>query len=153
MIQAMATHGSGHTGGSPDAADMADAADARDAGLTAALLEALAPVGEVSARRLGGLRGLFHPAAGDTPFGIVSRGEVFFKAGPDAVTKYIARGMRPLRLSGEGQPLRGYWHVPPDVLDSADGVALWAARAVDAARQFGRRRPAKLKRRRRGGAA
>ena len=149
----MTTHRTAHTGGSLHAADTADAADERDARLTAALLEALAPVGDISARRLGGLRGLFHPAAGDAPFGIVSRGEVFFKAGPDAVTKYIARGMRPLRLPGERQPLSGYWQVPPDVLDSADGVVLWAARAVDAARQFGRRRPAKLKRRRRGGGA
>ena len=141
-------------GRTSDAADTADTnAAERDAPLTAALLRALASIGCVSARRLGGLRGLFHTAAGDTPFGIVSRGEIFFKAGPDAVTKYIARGMRPLRLSGERQPLSGYWRVPPDVLDSADLVALWATRAVDAARQFGRRRPAKLKRRRRSGGA
>jgi TfoX/Sxy family transcriptional regulator of competence genes len=152
----MTTQRTEHTRRAPDAADIADVADERDkrdARLTAALLRALAPAGEVSVRRLGGLRGLFHPAAGDTPFGIVSRGEVFFKAGPDAVTKYIARGMRPLRLSGERQPLSGYWQVPPDVLDSADTVVLWAARAVDAARQFGRRRRAKLKRRMRGGGA
>jgi TfoX/Sxy family transcriptional regulator of competence genes len=147
MIPVMITSRTAQTGHSHDAADADDEGDAR---LTAALLAGLAPVGDVTARRLGGLRGLFHPAAGDTPFGIVSRGEVFFKAGPDAVTKYIARGMRPLRLAGERQPLRGYWKVPPDVLESADLLALWATRAVDAARQFGRRRPAKPKRRRRG---
>jgi TfoX/Sxy family transcriptional regulator of competence genes len=129
----------------------ADDADANDAHLTVALLRALQPIGGATIRRLGGLRGLFHVAAGDVPFGVISRGEVFFKAGPDAVTKYIASGMRPLRLAGGRMPLRGYWRVPPDVLEDAGLLALWATRAVDVARQFGRRRPARLKRKPRGG--
>ena len=126
------------------------AAERGDAALTAALIHALGSIGGASSRRLGGLRGLFHPAAGEVPFGVVSRGGVFFKTGPDTVTKYIARGMRPLRLAGDRQPLRDYWRVPPDVLENPDLLPLWATRAIDAARQFGRRRPAKLKRRRRG---
>ena len=117
--------------------------------LTAAVLDALHSLGGVSARPLGRLRGLFHLASGDVPFGVVCRGHVFFKTGPDTVTRYIARSMRPLRLDSARQPLRGYWRVPPEVLDDPRELSAWATRAVDAARQFGRRRPAKLKRPRR----
>jgi hypothetical protein len=61
--------------------------------------------------------------------------------------------MRALRLAGRAQPLRGYWRVPPEVLEDPGLLASWATRAVDAARLFGRRRPAKLKRKRPGGDA
>ena len=88
-----------------------------DAALAARLLAALAPTGAVTCRRLGALRAMFHPASGtDAPFGFVLRAEAYFKAGPDTVTKFIARGMSPYRPADVRQPLRGYWRVPPDVL-------------------------------------
>ena len=33
------------------------------------------------------------------PLGVVADGAVYFKAGPDAVTRYLACGMRPLRAA------------------------------------------------------
>ena len=113
------------------------------------VLGAAGPLGGGTVRRLGRLRGVFHPAAGDAPFAVLARGDVFFKTGPDTVTQYIAASMRPLRTVGRGNPLPGYWRVPPHVLDDPALLALWATRAVDAARQFGGRRPPKLKRPRR----
>jgi hypothetical protein len=73
---------------------------------------------------------------------------LYFKTGPDTVTKYIARGTRPLR-SDPRQPLRGFHAVPADVLADDALLAAWAASAVAAAAQFGRRRPRPLRRPRR----
>ena len=115
-------------------------ADSADALLAARLASAFHAPGAISCRRFGALRALFHGnAAADVPVGLVCRGAAYLKAGPDTVTKYIARGMWPYRGDDVRQPLRGYWRVPPDVLADERLLAEWAERAVDAARQFGRR--------------
>ena len=122
-----------------------DPADAElaDLRLTARLLRAHGEPSGITCRRLGRLRGLFHPAAGgagaDVPFGFVLQGEAYFKAGPEHVTKYIARGMSPFVPADARHPLRGYWRVPPDVLDDEPTLRQWAAWAVDAAGRFGKR--------------
>lgn len=114
--------------------------DLADAVLTARLSCAFGMAGAITCRRIGPVRALFHRDAGpDTPVGLVSRGAAFLKAGPDSVTRYIAQGMWPYRGNDVRQPLRGYWRVPPDVLEDEPLLADWAARAIDAARQFGRR--------------
>ena len=128
--------------------DVTDHSESLDARLVGDVLRALHGLGGVTTRRLGRHRGLFYPATGDVPFGVVSGGGVFFRAGPEVVTKYIARAMRPFRTSDPRQPLRGFWAVPRDVTEDGKLLALWATWAVDAARRYGRRRPAKPKRRR-----
>ena len=125
--------------------------DSADASLAADVLRTLRPLGGVAVARVGRLRGLFHPpSCGDVPFGLVHRGAVFFKTGPETVTKYLARAARPFPRLGVRQPLRDYWRVPPDVLEDPELLLTWAAWAIDAARRFGKRRPAKLRRRRAG---
>ena len=115
-------------------------ADSADALLAARLASAIRAPGAINCRRFGALRALFHSGAGpDTPVGLICRGAAYLKAGPDTVTKYIARGMWPYRSDDVRQPLRGYWRVPPDVLADERLLAEWAERAVDAARQFGKR--------------
>jgi len=124
----------------PATADAAADRELADAVLTARLLCDLGPLGGVTCRRIGGLRALYHPDCGaDAPFGLLRGGEVFLKAGPDTVTKYIARGMWAFRSLQSRPPLRGYWRVPPEVLDDPSDVRRWAAWAIDAARQFGPR--------------
>ena len=120
-------------------ADHDTSADA-DAQLARYVADVLGAAGGVQVRRLGALRCVFNTAASaDSPVALVFRGEAYFKAGPDCVTRYLARGMRPFR-PGPRQPLRGYWRVPPDVLAEAAELAAWAAWALDAARRFGKRR-------------
>jgi TfoX/Sxy family transcriptional regulator of competence genes len=115
-------------------------ANSADALLSAQLSSAFGAPGAITWRRFGALRALFHCDTGpDVPVGLVSHGVTYLKAGPDTVTKYIARGMWPYRGGEVRQPLRGYWRVPPDVLADGTLLAEWAARAVDAARQFGSR--------------
>jgi len=106
----------------------------------------------VRVRRLGRIPALFHASASpDTPFAVLPHGELFFKTGPDTVTKYIARGMRPFH-SEPRQALRGYFAVPPEVIADAWLLFEWAVAAVAAAAQFGRGRPRPLRRRRRSAA-
>ena len=103
-----------------------------------------------SVRGLGALHAVFLVSLPpDVPVCVVCWAEVYFKVGPESVTKYLARGMRPFR-PGPRQPLRGYWRVPPEVLADRDVAAEWAARAADTARRYGRRRRTALRRRGRG---
>ena len=133
------------SGGAPDATDRTE--NERVAGtagcdgrLALYVVDRLRSLGSVSVRRLGALYGLFHDGGTpDAPIGIVSGAELYLKAGPDAVTRYIASGMRPFR-PGPRQPLRGYWRVPQEVLADPQALCAWAAAAVDASRRFGRRR-------------
>lgn len=110
---------------------------------------ALQGLGRISVRRLGATYALSHEALPpDVPVGVVFGGALFLKAGPETVTRYIARGMRPFR-PGPRQPLRGYWRVPIEVLAEPQQLRAWADAALDAARRFGRRRRAPRRRRRR----
>ena len=120
-----------------------------DSALTAMVVARLHAAGMtgVSSRRLGDARGLFR--AGDSaPFGVVWMGQVYLKAGPETVTRYVAWSMRPYR-PGPRQTLRGYWTVPAEVLADADSLVDWATRAVQDARQWGRLRRKHPRRRRR----
>ena len=119
-----------------------------DARLAALLVACLRPLGGVHARPLGASHGIFHAAVlPDVPLGVVWGGGVYFKAGPDGVTRYIARGMRPLR-PGPRQPLAGYWRVPDDVVAEPAALCAWAGHALDAALRFGKRRRTARRRRR-----
>jgi TfoX/Sxy family transcriptional regulator of competence genes len=116
--------------------------------LTRQVVAAVPGCGRVNVRRIGRLCGVFHGgASADAPVGFVFGGEVYLKAGPEGITRYIACGMRPFR-PGPRQPLRGYWRVPADVLADPAALRDWAAAAVDAVRRFGKR-PRALRRRRR----
>ena len=111
-----------------------------DSLLTAMVVARLHAAGltAVSSRRLGDARGLYH--AGDrAPFGLVWMGQVYLKAGPETVTRYVACSMRPYR-PGPHQTLRGYWTLPAEVLADPQRLAEWATRAVHDARQWGRLR-------------
>ena len=119
-----------------------------DSRLTASVVARLHEAGlpAVSSRRLGDAHGLYHP--GDAaPFGLVWLGQVYLKAGPETVTRYVAWSMRPYR-PGPRQTLRGYWTLPAEVLADPEAFADWATRAVQDARQWGRLRWKRPRRRR-----
>ena len=122
-----------------------------DSLLTAMVVARLHEAGlpAASSRRMGDARALYH--AGDAaPFGVVWMGQVYLKAGPETVTRYVAWSMRPYR-PGPRQTLRGYWTLPAEVLADPESLAKWATRAVRDARQWGRLRWKRPRRRKRSG--
>jgi DNA transformation protein len=100
--------------------------------LTTYLLELLAPLGPVSARRMFGGVGLFH---GGMMFGLIVREELFFKVGDANRPAYEAAGEAPFSYETKhgSNTIGSYWRCPPDLLDDADTFQVWARQAMEAA--------------------
>nr|WP_294523995.1 TfoX/Sxy family protein [uncultured Rhodopila sp.] len=109
---------------------------------TAHLLELLAPLGPVSARRMFGGTGLFLRGL---MFGLIAEGELFFKVGPANQPDYEAAGEAPFSYETRTgtNTIRSYWRCPPDLLDAPDTFREWARRAVDASLAASRTKPKK----------
>ncbi|MBX3235883.1 MAG: TfoX/Sxy family protein [Nitrospiraceae bacterium] len=65
-------------------------------------------------------------------FGIIHRGRLYFKTDEDTRPQYRNRGMGPFRPTLK-QTLTSYYEVPVDVLEDAEILSAWAARARDCA--------------------
>ncbi|HST75925.1 MAG TPA: TfoX/Sxy family protein [Acetobacteraceae bacterium] len=104
------------------------------------LLELLAPLGPVSARRMFGGAGLFH---GGTMFGLLAREEVFFKVGDANRADYEAAGEAPFTYPTKDgtHTLTSYWRCPPELLDDADELRDWARKAVAVALAAAKAKP------------
>ncbi len=100
---------------------------------TSYLLELLAPIGPVSARRMFGGTGLWH---GATMFALIARDELFFKVGECNRGEYEESGQAPFTYSTKdgSRILTSYWSCPPELMDEPDALRDWARRAVEAAR-------------------
>jgi DNA transformation protein len=109
---------------------------------TAHLLELLAPLGAVSARRMFGGTGLFLHGL---MFGLIARDEFFLKIGPANQPDFEAAGEAPFSYETKNgtNTIRSYWRCPPDLLDDAETFREWARRAVDASIAASRTRPKK----------
>jgi DNA transformation protein len=114
----------------------------RPSPFVAFLLEALAPLGAVSARRMFGGTGLFR---GELMFALLTRDEsLFFRVGDANRSAFEAAGQAPLSYETKHgtNTLRSYWSCPPELLDDTDTLREWARGAVGAA-LAGRARPAR----------
>jgi DNA transformation protein len=100
--------------------------------LTAYVLELLAPLGAVSARRMFGGTGLFQDGM---MFGLIARDELFFKVGDANRAGYEAAGEAPFSYDTKhgSHTLGSYWHCPPDLFDDAETFQVWARQAIEAA--------------------
>jgi DNA transformation protein len=100
--------------------------------LTTYLLELLAPLGPISARRMFGGVGLFH---GGTMFGLIAREELFFKVGDANRSAYEAAGEAPFSYDTKSgtHTLGSYWRCPPELLDDAETLQSWARQAIEVA--------------------
>lgn len=67
---------------------------------------------------------------GDAFFGIVWRGQLFFKTSPATAERYQQRGSEPFQPSPT-QRLKNYYEVPLEVIERADELVAWAREAVD----------------------
>jgi DNA transformation protein len=108
--------------------------------LTAYLLELLAPLGPVSARRMFGGVGLFH---GGMMFGLIARDELFLKVGDNNRPMYQAAGRAPFSYATKHgtHTITSYWHCPPDLLDDTETFQSWARQAIEAAIASARAKP------------
>ncbi len=119
---------------------------ARDEAFTAFVRELLSPMGPVSARSMFGGVGLYQAGA---MFGLIARGELYFKVGDTNRPDYEARGQGPFTYdTKEGRHTIGsFWSCPPELLDDSDELCLWARKSVAAALATAERKPKGRKRR------
>jgi DNA transformation protein and related proteins len=101
-------------------------------------------VPSLGTRRMFGGCGFYSGAAF---FGVVYDGRLYFKTGEPERAVYAARGSSG-PFAYEGGALTSLWEVPTDVLEDADELEAWAARAIAAAR-VAKREPSRRPRRRR----
>jgi DNA transformation protein and related proteins len=80
---------------------------------------------DASFRAMFGGYGIYR---GDTIFGIVYKGRLYFKTGPLTRADYVKRKMKPFK-SNARQTLKSYYEVPAEVLEDAETLRAWALRA------------------------
>jgi DNA transformation protein len=79
-----------------------------------------------SFRAMFGGHGIYR---GDVFFGILSKGRLYFRTGPITRADYVAKGSAPFRPNAR-QTLKSYYEVPADVLEDAETLRAWAAKAA-----------------------
>lgn len=99
-----------------------------DASFREFVLEQLEGLPQLHGRAMFGGHGLY---LGETFFGIIHRGALYFRT--DAVSRpdYERAGMRSFRPNPE-QRLKAYFEVPPEVLEDPEMLQAWAQRAAAA---------------------
>ena len=92
------------------------------------VLDQLGALPELRARAMFGAHGLY---TGETFFGILDEGRLFFKTDAASAADYTARGMGPFTCEMKGKVMTMAYHeVPPDVLENAPELTAWAQRAM-----------------------
>lgn len=96
------------------------------------LLDELAPLGEVTAKRMFGGYGVFEDGV---MFALVdSSGGAFLRADETTSARFEEVG-------SEAHGRMPYWRIPPTVLDDSDSLVDWATMARDVARVAKRKWP------------
>lgn len=92
------------------------------------VLDQLSALPELRARAMFGAHGLY---CGENFFGILDAGRLFFKTDAKSQADYLERGMEPFTYEMKGKTMTMAYHeVPPDVLENAPELVLWAQRAI-----------------------
>ena len=94
-------------------------------------LELLAPLGEVTARRMFGGHGL---RVDGLFFGLIAFDRLYLKADAASRPAFEAAGCSPFVYDGKGKSVTlGYWTVPADAMESPALMQPWARLALQAA--------------------
>ncbi len=104
------------------------------------VLEMLAALGHVTARRMFGGAGIYLDG---TIFGLIAGDVLYFKVDDGNREDFEDAGMGPFVPFEDGRMQMPYWEVPADLLEDPDELCTWARKAWEA----GRRSPAKPKKR------
>ena len=62
-------------------------------------------------------------------FGIISKGQLYFKTDQATAKDYLEKGMQPFRPNSK-QTLKNYYEVPAEVLEDEDELAEWVRKSV-----------------------
>jgi len=90
------------------------------------ILDQLHALDDIEARRMFGGFGLYQD---ETFFGIIHKGMLFFKIDESTVGEYRKHKMKPFRPTAK-QTLKSYYQVPVEIIEDADRLREWAARAA-----------------------
>ncbi len=90
------------------------------------ILDQLRPFGGVTARAMFGGHGLYKNGVF---FGLVAEERLFFRVSDATRPRYEEAGMPPFAPYGM-KPMRSYYEVPADVVESPPQISDWAAEAV-----------------------
>lgn len=95
------------------------------------VLDQLHELPDLRAKAMFGAHGLY---SGDHFFGILDEGCLFFKTDEQTQKDFIEHGMGPFTYKMKGRVMTMSYHeVPPDVLENAPELTLWARRAIQIA--------------------
>lgn len=110
------------------------------------VLDLLAPLGQVEARRMFGGVGFFRHGL---MFALIARDELYFKVDAESRPDFEAAGSGPFSYlrGGVERALGSYWRVPDEAMDDPEECLHWARRAVEAALAAERAKPAKRRKR------
>ena len=100
------------------------------------ILDLLAPLGDISARRMFSGAGLyFHgPMGAPRMFALLVDDRLYLKADAQSRAEFEAEGMAPFQPEAKGKRRQiSYFEVPETLLEDSDLLCDWARRAVDAA--------------------
>jgi DNA transformation protein len=98
---------------------------------TAHVLELLAPLGPVRARKMFGGWGV---SCDGLPIGLIVSDRLYLKVDPTTKTYFAQAGCEPFVYAGKNKPVAvSYWTVPPDAMEAPHLMAPWARLALQAA--------------------
>jgi len=96
------------------------------------VLEQLAGLGKIVARRMFGGMGLYHK---DVFFAVLDDDRLYFKVDDDSRPDYLSAGMHPFQPTRDGPASRTYYRVPDMVVEDEKGLQEWARKAITAAKK------------------
>ncbi|HEX7023202.1 MAG TPA: TfoX/Sxy family protein [Gemmatimonadales bacterium] len=92
--------------------------------------------GGIRARGMFGGVGIY---AGEHFFALVDDDTLYFKVDDSNRGDFEAIGMGPFRPFGEGGEVMQYYEVSADILEDADELSAWVAKAIEVARRAKKR--------------
>lgn len=105
-----------------------------DSALAEHLKEQLAPLGQISIRRMFGAAGVF---VDGLMFGMIAGEALFLKADGQTQGDFEAEGRPQISYGKMGKTIpMAFWQAPERLLDDDDEMQAWAARAIAAARRM-----------------
>lgn len=91
------------------------------------VLEQLDGVRRVVTKRMFGGVGLYSDG---TFFGVIDNDTLFFKVDETLAERYRTKGMPPFAPIPGAKPMMSYYQVPPDVLEDASMLVVWAGESI-----------------------
>lgn len=106
------------------------------------IAELFSAYGRVSVRRMFSGAGVFDDGL---MIALAVKGVIFLKADQHTIAEFEREGLGPFcyQTKGGTHTLKFYWRMPERLYDDADELAVWARRAMQAARRGGARSSAK----------